>query len=67
MVKKLSDYTYEPNPMTRPALKKTPYDQTKITPSTAEPLGKYGGLSKKVSGGAQQGGGKRRPDRVSKG
>ena len=60
MPMKPSDYHYAPRPNNQKALSRTPYDQTRILPSTREGVGKFGGLGKKVSGGAMNTGGKQR-------
>jgi len=52
--------SYEPSSLVRKAASSTPFDQTKITPTKAKGCGKLGGLGKQASGGAMQGGGKRR-------
>ena len=54
-------YHYEPRPLDRKPASKTPMDQTRESPTTSEPNGKFGGLGKKVTGGIMNTGGKRRP------
>ena len=48
-------------PQVRKPVRTTPYDQTRLQPTTDEPTGKLGGLGSKTSGGWMNTGGKRRP------
>jgi len=45
MARKLTDYTYVPSSLTRPAARKTPYDQTRIMP-----IGSKSGMSTVIFG-----------------
>ena len=58
-------YHYSPAPNDRAAAKTAPHAYAKTQqPATKNPgTGRFGGVFSKVSGGAMQGGGKRRPNR----
>ena len=60
-VNSLQSQRYAPQPQVAKPLRKTPYDQTRIRPTTSEPSGYVDTKRSNLHGGAMNAGGKRRP------
>ena len=60
-VNSLESVHYAPRPQDGKPLRKTPYDQTQLRPTTSKPTGYVDTKRSNASGGGMNSGGKRRP------